>query len=55
MDRKKVIKGLEETKIMLDKAADRGGEMSVVEAYKCFNYVFDALVMLKKQEGGDAE
>ena len=55
MDREKVIKGLEETKIMLDKAVNRGGEMSVMEAYKCFNYVFDALALLKEQEAVEPE
>lgn len=50
IDREKVIKGLEEAEIMLEQAADRGGEMAVMRAFKCYNHVFDALVLLKKQE-----
>lgn len=49
-DREKVIKGLEETEIMLAHAVDRGGEMAVMGAFKCLNRVEDALDMLKEQE-----
>ena len=50
MDREKVIKGLEETEIMLKQAVDRGGEMAVMGAFKCLNNVTDALALLKEQE-----
>lgn len=50
MDREKVIKGLEETEIMLKQAVDRGGEMSVMGAFKCYNHVSDALALLKEQK-----
>lgn len=50
IDRKKVIKGLEETEGMLTRAVDRGGEMAVMEAFKCLNRVTDALALLKEQE-----
>ena len=50
MDRKNVIKGLEETKIMITQAVDRGGQMSVYGAYKCLNNVTDALALLKEQK-----
>lgn len=49
-DREKVIKGLEETEIMLTQAVDRGGEMAVMGAFKCLNCVTDALALLKEQE-----
>lgn len=49
-DREKVIKGLEETEIMLKQAVDRGGEMAVMGAFKCYNHVSDAIAMLKEQE-----
>lgn len=44
-DHEKVVKGLEETKIMLTQAVDRGGEMA---AFKCLNRVKDAIAMLKE-------
>lgn len=50
IDREKVIKGLEETKIILTQAVDRGGEMSVIWAFHCLNHVTDALELLKEQE-----
>lgn len=50
MDREKVIKGLEATEIMLKQAVDRGGEMAVMGAFKCYNHVSDAIDLLKKQE-----
>ena len=50
MDREKVIKGLEEAETMLKQAVDRGGEMYVYTAFKCYNHVSDALSMLKEQE-----
>jgi len=50
IDRDKVIKGLEETEIMLTQAVDRGGEMAVMGAFKCLNRVKDALALLKEQE-----
>ena len=46
----KVIKGLEEAEIMLVQAVNRGGEMAVVQAYKCENRVRDALELLKEQK-----
>ena len=49
-DIEKVIKGLEETEIMLSKAVDRGGEMSVMGAFKCLKRVTDTLALLKEQE-----
>lgn len=49
-DREKVIRGLEETEIMLKQAVDRGGEMAVMGAFKCYNHVSDAIAMLKEQE-----
>lgn len=49
-DREKVIKGLENTEIMLKQAVDRGGEMAVMGAFKCYNHVSDALALLKEQE-----
>ena len=49
-DREKVIKGLEETEIMLTQAVDRGGEMAVMGAFKCLNHVIDAITLLKAQE-----
>lgn len=49
-DREKVIKGLENTEIMLKQAVDRGGEMAVIGAFKCYNHVSDALALLKEQE-----
>ena len=49
IDREKVIKGLEEAEIMLIQAVDRGGEMAVMEAFKCLNRVTDALTLLKEQ------
>lgn len=48
-DREKVIKGLENTEIMLKQAVDRGGEMAVMGAFKCYNHVSDALALLKEQ------
>ena len=45
----KVIKGLEEAEIMLAQAVNRGGEMAVMQAYKCENRVRDALELLKEQ------
>ena len=50
VDREKVIKGLEETEILLIQAVDRGGEMAVMGAFKCLNRVTEALAMLKEQE-----
>ena len=50
IDREKVIKGLENTEIMLKQAVDRGGEMAVMGAFKCYNHVSDALALLKEQE-----
>ena len=50
MDGEKVIKGLEETEIMLKQAVDRGGDMAVMGAFKCLNNVTDAIAMLKEQE-----
>ena len=50
MDREKVIKGLENTEIMLKQAVDRGGEMAVMGAFKCYNHVSDALALLKEQK-----
>ena len=50
IDKKNVSKGLEETKIMLTQAVDRGGEMSVYGAYKCLNNVTDAIALLKEQK-----
>ena len=50
IDREKVIKGLEETEIMLKQAVDRGGEMAVMGAFKCYNHVSDALSLLKERE-----
>lgn len=49
INNEKVIKGLEETEIMLSHAIDRGGEMAVIGACKCLNRVSDALAMLKDQ------
>ena len=49
-DLEKVIKGLEETEIMLTQAVDRGGEMAVMGAFKCLNRVTDAIDLLKEQE-----
>lgn len=49
-DREKVIKGLEETEILLSQAVDRGGEMSVMGAFNCLNRVTDTLALLKEQE-----
>lgn len=49
-DREKVIKGLEETEIMLKQAVDRGGEIAVMGAFKCYNHVSDARAFLKEQE-----
>lgn len=46
----KVIKGLEETEIMLKQAVDRGGEMAVMGAFKCYNHVSDVIALLKEQE-----
>ena len=48
LDKENVIKGLEETKIMLTQAVDRGGEMSVMQAFKCLNCVTDTLELLNK-------
>jgi len=48
--REKVIKGLEETEIMLSQAVDRGGGMSVIGAFKCLNSVTDTIALLKEQE-----
>lgn len=50
IDLEKVIKGLEETEIMLKQAVDRGGEMAVMGAFKCYNHVSDAIALLKEQE-----
>lgn len=50
VDREKVIKGLENTEIMLKQAVDRGGEMAVMGAFKCYNHVSDALALLKEQQ-----
>ena len=50
MDKEKVIKGLENTEIMLKQAVDRGGEMAVMGAFKCYNHVSDALALLKEQQ-----
>ena len=49
-DREKIIKGLEETEIMLSQAVDRGGSMSVMGAFNCLNRVTDTLALLKEQE-----
>ena len=49
-NREKIIKGLEETEIVLAQAVDRGGEMAVMGAFKCLNRVIDAISMLKEQE-----
>lgn len=49
-DREKVIKGLEEAETMLIQAVDRGGEMAVMGAFKCYNHVSDARALLKEQE-----
>ena len=46
----KIIKGLKEAEIMLTKAVDRNGEMSVIVAFYCLNRVTNALAMLKEQE-----
>jgi len=54
-DRQKVIKGLEETEIILTQAVDRGGEMAVMGAFKCLNSVTDALALLKEQEAVEPE
>ena len=54
-DIEKVIKGLEGTEIMLKQAVDRGGEMAVMGAFKCYNHVSDALAMLKEQEAKTVE
>ena len=50
IDREKVIKGLENTEIILKQAVDRGGEMAVMGAFKCYNHVSDAVALLKEQE-----
>lgn len=50
MDNEKIIKRLEEAKLMLTQAVDRGGEMAVMGAFKCLNSVTDALTLLKEQE-----
>ena len=49
-DIEKVIKGLEEAEIMLAQAVNRGGEMAVMQAYKCENRVRDAIALLKEQD-----
>lgn len=49
-DMEKVIKGLEEAETMLTKAIDRDGEMSVIEAFYCYNRVTNALALLKEQD-----
>ena len=49
-DREKVIKGLECAETMLRQAVDRGGEMSVMVAFRCMNRVSAALALLKVQE-----
>lgn len=49
IDRKTIIKELEETGIMLTQVI-RGGEMSIMEAFYCFNRITDMLTVLKKQE-----
>jgi hypothetical protein len=54
-DLEKVIKGLEETEIMLSQAVDRGGGMSVIGAFKCLNSVTDTIAMLKEQEPVEME
>lgn len=50
IDREKVIKGLEEAETRLTQAVDRGGQMSVMGAFKCLNRVTDAIALLKEQE-----
>ena len=49
-DMEKVIKGLEETEIMLSQAVDRGGGMSVIGAFNCLNRVTDTIAFLKEQK-----
>ena len=49
IDRKKVIKGLEETEIMLKRTVDRGGEMAVMGAFNCYNHVSNAIALLIEQ------
>ena len=49
-DKENVIKGLEETEIMLTQAIDRGGEMAVIGACKCLNRVSDAIALLKEHK-----
>ncbi len=49
-DLEKVIKGLEETEILLTQAVDRGGEMAVMGAFKCLNRITDTIALLKEQE-----
>ena len=50
IDREEVIKGLEETEIMLRQAVEHGGDIAAMGAYKCYNYVSEALTLLKEQE-----
>ena len=49
-DMAKVIKWLEETETALKQAVDRGGEMSLMKAYRCECHVGDAIAILKDQE-----
>lgn len=49
-DKEKIIKGLEETEIILTQAVDRGGEMSVIWAFHCLNHVTDAITLLKGEK-----
>lgn len=49
-DMAKVIKGLEETETALKQAVDRGGEMSLIKAYRCECHVGDAIALLKEYE-----
>ena len=50
MDQEKVIKELEDAKIILTKAVDRGGAMYVMSAFNCLNSVTRAIDLLKEQE-----
>ena len=49
-DMKKVIKGLEETEIMLMQAINRDDGMAVMGACGCLKRVSDALALLKEQK-----
>ena len=49
-DMKKVIKGLEETEIMLMQAINRDDGMAVMRVCGCLKRVSDSIAMLKEQE-----